>query len=1044
MNVTRFAIDKTRITYTLLTIVLISGYLSYMKMSRSQDPGFIIRTATVMTYFPGASPARVENLVTDRLEKAIQEIPELDFVNSTSKTGVSIIYVNIKESEKVMRPIWDNLRRKVDREKKGLPEGVIGPFVDDDFGDVYGVIIGITGDGYSYAELKEVADQAKDELLLLENVAKVNIIGAQEERIFLEYSNSRLSKLKLSPYEFSQILASQNILTPGGALRLDEERIFLEPSGNFDSVQDIENSIITLPGKSDVVYLKDMVTVKRGYIDPAEKQMFTSSLPSLGLAISMRDGGNIIALGEEVEGAIRELQAAYPIGVEFETVAFEPSQVQLVISNFTTSLLQSIGVVMLSMILFLGIRTGLVVATLIPTTILMSFLAMSFFNIGLDKISLAALIISLGLLVDNAIVMAESCMVLIAEGKSRVEAAIASANELKIPLLTSSLTTAAAFLPIFLAESATGEYTASLFKVVTIALLSSWVMALTVIPLLCATFLRVKPVEEGAAFNSAFYRFYRKLLGAPLRRPYLSMLGIVAIFFLAIIGFRYVPKSFFPDSNQPMFTIKLELPTGTAIEETTRSVTLLDAYMRDHLMNTDAYVRLTHPGMETETYLAQNPEVSYREGIVNWTTYVGGGAPRFYLSFNVDPPTPGLANFIVNVSDYRVMPELIAEINAFCKRELPDALVDGKPLSNGPPVTSPIEVRVSGKETEQVFAIVEKVKSRLASIAGTRNIDEDWGLRTKKLIVDVNQARARRAGLSSQDIAISLQTMLSGLETTQFREDDKTIPIILRSAASDREDLRKLEQLSVFSQATGRSVPLRQIADISLVWEPPLIKRRDRLKTVNVSSKLEDGVTAAEVEAQLVPFLEEQSASWPPGYRYELGGESESSGKSQTSIMEKLPIAFMIIVLLLVGQFNSMRRPLIILGTLPLGLIGVSIGMVITQAELGFMAFLGIISLSGIVINNAIVLIDRIDLEINENGLSPQKAVMEAAQRRLRSILLTTVTTLVGLLPLWLGGDPMFVPMAITIIFGLAFATALTLGVVPLLYTIFFRVNFKT
>lgn len=1019
MSITHAALSKTRITYTFLALIAISGYQAYKNMPRSQDPGFIIRTAMIRTVFPGASPERVEELVSDPLEKAIKEMPELDIIRSTSKTGISIIYVDIKEKYTKLRPIWDSLRRKVDRERPNLPDEVIGPFVNDEFGDTYGIIISIIGDGFSYAEIKEVADQSRDELLRLQNVAKVNIVGHQEERVFLEFNNARLARLGITPYQLAQILETQNIVIPGGSVKIDEERLFLEPTGNFEAVADIEDALISLPGQGEAIYLKDIVSIKRGYVDPPNRGMYSSGYPSLGLAVSMVEGGNIIDLGAEVKETVAQLRMDYPIGIEFDIVAFEPEAVAVTIHNFTSSLLQAVVVVMIVMVLFLGLRTGLVVASLIPATILTTFLVMSWLSIGLDKISLAALIISLGLLVDNAIVMSESCMVLMGEGKSPTDAAVQSASELRIPLLTSSLTTAAAFLPIFLAESATGEYTASLFKVVTISLLSSWLMALTLIPMLCAIFIKVEKAKEDG-FNSNFYKIYRKLLLGGLRWPIVCIAAILVIFFTSMYLFKYVKKAFFPDSNQPMFTVELELPTPTDITETDKIAQDLNAFIKAQLTATDD-----------------------REGVTNWTTYVGEGAPRFYLTYAPDPPTPSFAFFLFNVSDYRATPELIQKLSAYCREHYPDVKLNGKPLANGPPVNNPIEVRLSGRDTDELFRLVERVRNKLGEIPGTVNIDDDWGFRSKKIVVDVNQAKARRAGLSSRDIAISLQTVLSGLEVTQYREDDKIIPIILRSVAADRQDLGKLEQLSVYSSLNGKAVPLQQIADIRVVWEPPKILRRNGIRTVTVSSKLNTSTTPTDVEAVLVPWLEEESKNWAPGYRFEMGGENAESASSQASIAAKLGIAGMLIVLLLVSQFNSMRRPMIILATLPLGLIGVSIGLLVTGAALGFMAFLGVISLMGIVINNAIVLIDRIDLEINDAGRTPADAIIEASQRRLRPILLTTVTTLAGLIPLWTGGDPMFMPMAISIIFGLFFATFLTLGVVPLLYSLFFKVSFK-
>ncbi|MCB1053181.1 MAG: efflux RND transporter permease subunit [Acidobacteria bacterium] len=1017
MFLTRLALEKTRITLVALVLLLISGVLAYIHMPRSQDPGFTVRTAIVTTYFPGASPERVEKLVSDPLEKAIQEMPELKHVRSTSKNGISIIYVDVQQAYKNMRPIWDSLRRKIDREKPHMPDGVIGPYVNDEFGDVFGILVSIAGDGFSYSEIKTVADQTRDVLLRLENVAKVEQVGVQDERIFLEFNNSRLAEFGLTPFQLRQILASQNIVTPGGNILLDDERISLEPTGNFESIADIENTLIALPGQTSVLALKDLVSITSGYLDPPRSKMYASGYPSLGLALSLRSGGNIIALGEEVESALNQLRSRYPIGIEFDLVAFEPVHVARTIRSFSSNLVQAVLVVILTMVLFLGLRTGFVVAALIPSTILVTFVVMNGIDLGLDKVSLAALIIALGMLVDNAIVMAESIMVHMGAGKSGPEAALTSSRELSVSLLNSSLTTSAAFLPIYLAKSDTGEFTAALFLVVTIALLCSWVLSLTLIPLLCVTYLQIPKVPNADPYQTPFYKRYRSALAAVLRRPFRSLVFAFLLFVLAIWGQRFVPKAFFPPSDIPMFTASLRLASGTAIEKTDETIRQFDSFIAEQLVAHDQ-----------------------SGGVTNWSSYVGEGAPRFYLSFAPEPPTPEYALMLFNVTDYRLIPELSERIEAFGNQSFPDAKIECKPLPNGPLVNNPIEVRLSGN-SDALFRIADEIRQHLGEMPGTTQIDDDWGLRTKKIIVRVDQARAKRASLSSQDIAVSLQTVLSGLETTQFRQDDQTIPIILRSVVADREDLKKLEQLSVYSMSTGNSVPLRQIADLEVVWEPPKIKRRDRARTITIASGMLPGVNAFAVEQQLVPWLEQQSKTWPIGFRFEMGGEQESSTESQASIMEQLPIAGMILVLLLVGQFNSIRRPAIILATLPLALIGVTIGLIITQADLGFMAFLGVISLFGIVVNNAIILIDRIDMEINEMGRSPADALIEAGQRRLRPILLTTITTLAGLVPLWTGGGPMFAPMAITIIFGLMFATFLTLGVVPLLYAIIFRVK---
>jgi len=1026
MSITQFAIEKKRITGAFLIIIFVAGLMTFQKMSRSEDPGFIIRTATVLTYFPGASPERIEQLVTDKLEKIIQEMPEIDNMISESKPGVSIIYVNIKESYTKMRPIWDSLRRKANRAAQQLPAGVRGPFVNDEFGDVYGTLISITGEGYAYAELKEVADDTRNELLLIEEVAKVEIVGAQEERVFVEFNNARLGELGISPAQLQSILESRNIIFPGGEVFTPDEQIVVEPSGNFESVEELRRTVIKLPGRSSLIYLGDVARIKRGYIDPATTKVTYMGEPALILAISLREGGNIINLGEAVKEKVRWLQQVYPIGVDFQIIYFQPRFVDRKVDDFTNSLIQAIVIVTAVMLLFLGIRTGLVVASLIPMAMVTSLMIMGFLNIGLDQMSLAALIIALGMLVDNAIVMSESILVQISEGKKAVQAALDSAKELRIPLLISSLTTAAAFLPIFLAESSTGEYTAPIFKVVTITLLCSWVLTLTMIPLFCVLFLKVKE-QKPEGYNSQFYQRYRKALLVVLRRPVLTVVAVIVLFFAVMQLTPFIPAIFFPANDKPVVFAEIKLPVGTPLGKTEEIVHQTENFIKNEMMaelNDDGKVK--------------------KHGVLEWTSFIGSGPPRFYLSLAQEPQSPEYAFLLLNVTDrWKMENDFIPRLENYCRQNLPDVTPNIGPLYLGPPVTAPIEIRISGKEADEVFDIADQVKAKLTEIPGTKNIQDNWGERTKKLFVHINQPRAQRAGLTSQDIALSLQTILSGIQTTDYREGDEVIPVILRSVAADRKDVEKLESHNIFDQATGRAVPLKQVADVEIIFQPSKILRRDRLKTLTVSANLSSGYNAIAISNKLEPWLQEQKQYWPVGYRYEQGGEIESSGKANESIGVKVPIAFLVIILLLVAQFDSFRRPIIILLTIPLGLIGVIIGLLITQEPLGFVAFLGIIGLAGIVINNAIVLLDRIKIEIEQNGLEPARAIVEASQRRLRPILLTTATTIGGLLPLWFGGGPLFEAMAVAIIFGLMFATVLTLGFVPVLYSLFFRVKFK-
>ncbi|MGB0722852.1 MAG: efflux RND transporter permease subunit [Gammaproteobacteria bacterium] len=1039
MNLTRWAIDNNRLTWVLLLVVVVSGAQTFLAMPRDYDPGFIIRAAQVVSYFPGASPERVEKLVSAPLEEVIMELPELDFVKSESRTGVSIITVNIRESYTDMRPIWDSLRRKVEEAGRDLPDGVSGPFVNDEFGDVYGIVLTLTGDGFDFAELSEVADEVRSDLLALPDSAKVDILGEQDERVFVEYDNARLAELGLSPGQLLQALSARNIVISGGEFRLGDERISLEPSGNFESVRDIADTILSLPG-GRLLKLSDIAEVSRGYVDPPSAVIHSSGdqrarastlggSRALALAVSMREGGNNIALGEQVTAALERFNARYPWGIEFQVVNFSPAEVDRKVSDFVGSLLQAVAVVTAVMLISLGLRTGLVVASLVPITMLLAFMVMDLFSIGLDQISLAALIIALGMLVDNGIVMSESILVSMQRGRSALDAALESAAELRVPLLTASLTTAAAFLPIFLAESNVGEYTASLFKVVTITLLCSWLVSLTVIPLFSVLFMRVQARDGGGddVPRGPGYGLYRTVLTALLRRRAITLLATLMVFVLAMQGFGLIPKLFFPPSDRTYFKVELELPMGTAIARTEQVVTGVESFIARELM-----VDARTPGTPSAG--------SEASGVRHWVSYVGNGGPRFLLSHNPKPSSPNYALMVVSVGGPGDIPALMAAIDRHVRDHYPDVELTQRRIENGPAVTNPVEVRLIGRDDTALFGAVADLKGRMADMGGLVSISDDWGRRIKKLVIRIDQARALRAGISSEDIAASLQTGLSGLELTEYREGEDVIPVLLRSQVARMREFNKVRSLSVYSQASGDSVPLKQVADIEVEWNPAKVLRRNGVRAVTVGAQLAPGFNAADRFDQLVPWLDGQRDAWGPKVRYELGGESESSGKANRSIADKLPIAAFIILILLVGQFNSIRKSLIILITIPLGLIGVVVGLLLGQSFFGFMTLLGVISLAGIVINNAIVLLERIQIEL-DNGLEHAEAIVAAAAQRARPILLTTATTVLGLLPLYLGGGAMWEPMALSIMGGLLLSTLLTLGVVPVLYAALYRVR---
>ena len=1001
---TKWALKHIQFTVMATILLLIFGIYAYAHMPRSEDPGFIIRTARVSTLFPGASPDRVEMLVTDPIEEAIQEIPELDYVTSESSTGRSIIDVYIREEFTDIRPIWDNLRRKVEDVKPRLPQGIEGPFVNDEFGDIFGTLIALTGEGYSYADLKDIAKMMRDDLLRLPDVAKVQIVGEQEERIYIDYNEARLAEVGLSASQLGDLLRRTNILSPGGYVSNQYERTVVEPSGNFESLDQVKETVLPLPD-GGTIFLKDIADVNPGYITPKETFVRYDGQDALIVAVSMQEGGNVIKLGNEIEAITDHFRETYPVGIELEFTAFQPDVVRKIIADFSENLLQAILFVIIMMLLTLGLRTGLLVASLIPCAVFVSFVVMNFMGITLDQISLAALVIALGLFVDNAIVFNESFMVELEAGQEPKEAALMTAKQLKMPLLIASLTTSAAFLPIYLAKSAAGEYTQSLFEVVTIALLASWFYSMTMSPLMAMRFLKVRKRKEGGIMeriNKGYVALLKRCLTHRRSTAWIS----VGLFALACAGLGLVPKIFFPQNARPIVAMEIEVPNGSPIERTEGAV------------------------IEIEKYLETQNEV------IDWAAFVGSPGPRYYLSYSPEMAKPEYAYILVNTLDDHAAEKLIEDFDL----QIMDTSVRLRRLSYGMPIQYPIELRISGRDYTELRRIADEIEAKLSTISGVTNTNDDWGPQTKKLYVDVDQNAALRSGISSVDVANSLQTYLTGFKIDQFRREEDLLPVILRSDEPDRESASRLPGLSVYSQGQDRTVvPLQQVAKLETKWQPARIKRRDTLKTIKIRSDLKSGYTVGPVLDEIVPWLQEQEEQWPSGFFYAVGGEREESAKAEKSIYAGIPAAVLAILLLLMLQFNCVKRATIVLLTIPMGLVGVTIGLLVTYTALGFITFLGIVALSGIVINNGIVMIDRIDTEI-EAGKGPYDAILEACRRRLRPILLSAGTTIIGMIPLIYGGGPMFSPMAIAIVSGLIFATFLSLLVTPVLYALFFHV----
>lgn len=1029
-GLTAFALKNNMTVMVVVFMLALSGISSYISLPKQQDPGFIIRNVVISTVYPGANPARVEQLVTDKIEEVLQEIPEIDYIESDSRTGVSVVEVAFQEKFTDMRPLFDKVRRKIDdlKDEGSLPSGAFGPFVNDEYGDVFGILYALQGEGFSDAELKEIADEVRNNLLGLESVGKVEIFGVQDEVIYIEYNGARLQQLGLTPTSLRNSLASANILESGGNIRVGQERIVLEPSGNYETVDALRQTVIRLPSNGGVTYLGNIANITRGYVEPAESMNRYNGSDALILGVSLKEGGDILVLDEQLNAVVPVIENSYPYGVSIKKVFSQPQLVENSVRSFMSNLVQAIAIVAGVMFLFLGFRTGIIVASLIPTTIVVTFVCMSYFGITVNQISLAALIIALGLLVDNAIVMAEAIMIRRENGEEKYAAAIAAGNEMSVPLLISSLTTCSAFLAIFLAESAVGEYTADIFKVVSIALISSWLMAMTFIPLMTIFVMKINPTTPSSSKDSyagLMYRVYRKLLFPSLRFKFLPLLAGAALFAVAMMALPLVPQVFIPERDDPIINAKFEMPRGTDIAVTESIMVDLEKYMLENHFADSI-------GSENQT-----------NGIVDIVSFIGIGTPRYVLAIAPDQEETHIGAMIINLTDPLVIEEIIKDVELYAATNYPDLVVKMRKMENGTPIDYPIEIRVAGDDIDILYELIAPIKNELLMTSGIRDVNDDWGLRRKKLEIDINQDRARRAGVTNSDVALSLNTGLSGYQLTEFREGNDVIPVTLRSVSADRQNLSKLEGLTVYAQSGENSVPLRQVADINLVWEEAIIKRRDRVRTINVRTLHFPGVTATQVSNTFTPWLEEHSKSWPAGYSYEMGGEMETSQDAQASIGAKLPISGILIVLLLVAQFNNIRKSAIILCTIPLGLIGVTLGLLVADTIFGFFTILGLISLAGIIINNAIVLIDRINIELEQNGRAPGDAVIEACQQRLRPILLTTCTTVGGMLPLWISHDPMFETMAVSIIFGLLFATLLTLILVPVLYSIFFGVKYS-
>lgn len=1010
MSITQFAFRNNRLFFLLLFAIIVMGLWQYFGFPSQEDPSFTIREAVVTAYYPGMSSERVENLITRQLEEKIREIPEVEIIKSSSKTDLSVIHVTVADKYFNMQSIWDRLRNKMDEAAQHLPAGTQGPVVNDDYGDVTIATLALTADGFTQSQMYDTAVEIRRELYALPGVKQITLYGVQHEVIYLEFSNARLAEFGLTPQLLAQSLSLTNKILPGGKLEVLGRHIVIDPSGAFTSVEDLKNTQIFIPGRSENVYLRDIVDIKREYINPAKQLAYSQGVPAVMIGISMTDGQNILDVGKALREHIQIIEQSLPIGYQLEWVTFQADHVKASISDFSSNLYQTLAIVLLVVVLFLGLRTGLIVGLGVPVTMLFTLLLMNYFNIPMQRVSIAALIISLGLLVDNGIVVAEDIKRRIQEGATRREAAIAAGNSLAMPLLTSSLTTILAFVPLVLAQHRAGEYTYSIAQVVSIALLASWFLSITITPLLCTYFMRVDKIKPDSQeyYHTSFYERYRLFLDWVLLHRFGFLSGMLILMILALNLLSYVPRQFFPPSDRAQYTIYLDMGRGAGIDQTSAATLKLTQWLLDKKINPD----VTHT-----------------------IAYVGEGGPRFFLSLSPFDPDPNRAFILVDLRSSDEVAAMISKTQAYVLQHMPDASADVKTLFLGPSETGLVQIRLVGPNQETLYRLAEELKFDMHHVPGVVAIEDDWGNKTFGVHLDINQTMAGRASITPTDVALSMNAFYSGYEITDYREHDKIIPITLRAQHSERESADRLKDVNVYSLATGSAVPLTQIAELIPEWRFGHIKRRNFESTITVSARHPD-MFASQLKEELLPSL--QKMNFPPGYRYEWGGELEDSVKAQQALFKNLPLCLILAFILLVWEFNSYVKPAIVFMTIPLLVIGGALGMVLMNATLGFVAILGFLSLGGIIVNNAIVLIDRVQDELNE-GLSIEQAVIAASLKRFRPILMTTMTTVLGLVPLILFGGELWYGMATVIAFGLTVGTVLTLGVVPVLCVLLMR-----
>ncbi|WP_221073745.1 efflux RND transporter permease subunit [Agarivorans aestuarii] len=1015
MTIAEYSIKNKVISWMFLVILAVGGVVSFADLGRLEDPAFTVKDAMVITSYPGATSTEVEEELTYPLEKAIRQLPYLDKVTSTSSAGLSQIMVSMKMDygPDELPQIWDELRRKVNDLEPSLPPGVNPVQVMDDFGDVYGVMLMVTGENYSYVELKRYVDYLTRELEVVDGVGKISLAGDQQEQLFVEMSLKRVAALNLDMNTVAGLLAQQNAVISAGEVTVNSQTLTLRPTGELNSIETFENLIIHGRDTGNLIRLKDVATVTRDVQEVPSNLLNYNGEPALNLGISFSSGVNVVKVGEAVDARLAELENIKPAGIKIHTLYNQAKEVEQSVNGFVLSLAEAVGIVILVLLFTMGLRSGVIIGAVLLLTVMGTFILMSIYDIELQRISLGALIIALGMLVDNAIVVVEGILVGMQRGRTKVEAAKDIVEQTKWPLLGATVIAIVAFAPIGLSPDATGEFMGSLFWVLCFSLFLSWITAITLTPFLANLLLSSKSSEKQQSnddpYKGLLFVIFGKLLKFCLRFKMLTVVVMLMMLAGAFYGFSLVKNSFFPPSNTPMFYVDMWMPEGTDIRDTYKQVQKVEDFLLD------------------------------KEQVEFVTSTTGQGLQRFSLTYSPEKSYQAFAQLQVRVVDREQMLDLMRVLDTDLRDAFRQVSFQFRLMEIGPSPASKIEARIIGSDPQVLRDVAVQVEDIFNADPGARNIRHDWRERTKDLLPQFNESQARRLGISKQDLADTLQMAFGGSAIGLFRDGTEMLPIVVRLPEEERVDFSTVQNLKLWSPALQTYVPIQQVVDdISLDWVEPLIQRQDRKRTLTVLADHDilGDETAASLFARLRPQVE--AIPLPVGYSLEWGGEYESSNDAQQALFSSLPMGYLFMFIITVFLFNSIRQPIVIWLTVPLAVIGVAVGLLATNSAFSFTALLGVLSLSGMVLKNGIVLMDQINIETH-SGKDQYQAVVDSAISRVRPVSMAALTTILGMIPLVF--DAFFGSMAVTIMFGLGFATVLTLVIVPVLYALFYGIK---